>query len=457
MSNRKFFSGLPATMMARGTNVGPNRQQSNFYWPDEANTVTSPRNRMRNRSLSTASIISQSQASTDTEESRRRRNNDMSSRIEFYDMVDTTDTESVYGRKVDPTRNKKLETLKSRIEFYDYKDESPQNNNNHFNSYNDEDVNSVIEVVQNNQEVKNISNKKIESPEINNNNNNKISITPNNNTNNMDDLTNSVNKMSVRNNKQQQQQYVDSYSESEEDADYRFKKAYRQPIERNSAQKYRRPPLPQQQLPPQQARPRRHDSHFFDDYDDDNYDRYFDSASIRSNRSRYPRAMPSRRIYSPEISDDDFYEQRRREPNRIYQATFSPEREFRNPSRYGDFYAPQRDDRRMSMQRNANGGYASEMDNLNSQKSRSQPQQNNIIIQQQSAPPSTTAAESPPAKAADRTNTLSESRRRYNVNLKSNIFHTDNEYDEVVGKKKPLSVREFAGNHRIGVGLPDLD
>lgn len=137
MADRKFFSGLPDRMM-KGHASGPNRQQTNFYWPNEtdAEQFVPSRNRMRNRSLSTASLMSQSQASSDAEESRRRRSQQNKSKIEFYDMVDIgTDNESVYSRANDPTKHKKQETLKSRIEFYDYADPNQV----------DEDVQSVIE------------------------------------------------------------------------------------------------------------------------------------------------------------------------------------------------------------------------------------------------------------------------------------------------------------------------
>jgi hypothetical protein len=62
----------------------------------------------------------------------------------------------------------------------------------------------------------------------------------------------------------------------------------------------------------------------------------------------------------------------------------------------------------------------------------------------------------PPVKPVQRTMSVNEARRRHHVNLKSNIFHNDNEYEQVVEQRKPLSVRDFAANNRVGVGLPDL-
>lgn len=475
MSNRKFFSGLPEKMMVRST--GPNRQQTNFYWPDDSNAddVCSVRsNRMRNRSLSMASVLSQSQASTDTEESRKRRSRDLKSRIEFYDMVDMpTDNESVYSRKLEPSKHKKLETLKSRIEFYDYVDTRDSS------QMNDEDTNSVIEVVQKkeNQEVRNDKIGTIDTPVENKN------FIQNNNNKHIDEIANNVSKMSMNvehpkndmNNHNHKSQYIDSYSESDED-DYRYQKAFRgqhDAINRNFPQKNRRPPLPKQQHHHQphqyqQLHPRRYQSHYFDDFEDDGYDRYYENASIRSSRSRLPR-MP-RRNYSPDNSDEEFYDNRMYPKRngrmsrdyRNYEA-FSPEREYtraQNP-RYDDYYESYRDDRRQTNNRNTNiNGFGSEMD-YNRPKSRTPPRQ-----QQQQQQQSTTEIDSeqnipttsarPPIKPVTRSMSINEARRRHHINLKSNIFHTDNEYDQVVEQRKPLSVRDFAATTKVGVGLPDL-
>ncbi|XP_070507167.1 putative uncharacterized protein DDB_G0281733 [Chironomus tepperi] len=476
MSNRKFFSGLSEKMMARST--GPNRQQTNFYWPDDSNaddTCSVRSNRLRNRSLSTASVLSQSQASTDTEESRKRRSNDFKSRIEFYDMVDIpTDNESVYSRKLDPSKHKKLETLKSRIEFYDYVDTRDSS------QMNDEDTNSVIEVVQKkeNQEVRNDKNGTIDTPVENKNfiqNNNK----------HIDELANNMTKMSMNvehpkndmNNHNHKPQYIDSYSESDDEDDYRYQKSFRgqhDAIKRNYPQKNRRPTLPKQHHQPyhqqyQQLPPRRYQSHYFDDFEDDGYDRYFENASIRSSRSRLPR-MP-RRTYSPDNSDEEFYDNRMypkrngrmSRDNRNYEA-FSPEREYtrsQNP-RNDDYYESYRDDRRQTNNRNTNiNGFGSEMD-YNRPKSRTPPreqqqhQQSTIEIDSEQNIPTTSAR--PPIKPVARSMSISgDARRRYHINLKSNIFHTDNEYDQVVNPRKPLSVRDFAATTKIGVGLPDLN
>lgn len=408
MSSRKFFSGLPPAMMSRQS--GPNRQQSHFFWPDEsiANQVPS-RSRMRNRSLSTASVISQSQASTDTEESRKRRSNDMRSRIEFYDMVDTTDTESVYNRKLDPTTHKKLEGLKSRIEFYDYADSSQG-----ARYMENDDAISVIEVAKKN-EVKEVPKSEVIDHEI----------------------AKSMNSLSLQNHKKpppapqripiQKQSYPDSFDSESEDEMHRHQKSFRN-HELPSQRYIRRPPIPQQQ------RPRRYHSHIFDDFEDDGYERYYDS----NRRPRLPRMSRSRRDYSPDdISDEDFYD------DRSYSRRNIPNvREYRNrggTSRYGD-YSENFNNRAIS------NGHANEIETASRHRTPPRQQQ----------PMENESDTRPPVKPVERTISLNEARRRHHVNLKSNIFHNDNEYEQVVGQRKPLSVRDFAANHRVGVGLPDL-
>jgi hypothetical protein len=437
MSSRKFFSGLTPGMMTRPSNA-QNRQQTNFYWPDERSSdqVSSRSHRMRNRSLSTASIISQSQASTDTEESRRRRNNDLQSRIEFYDMVDTTDTESVYNRKMDPTTHKKLETLKSKIEFYDYVE--PKN-------YDDDDANSVIEVV-----------KKKENQEV------EASVAAEKTTNAQDeqDLAKNMSNLNIRKAPTQRNtnsQFADSFGSDSEDETYRYQQAYR----KSSAQKFsRRPHLSQQQqqqLP--QQRPRRYNSHYFDDFEDDGYERYYDEPN-HHRRPRFPRTNGNRRRdFSPDdLSDEEFFDDRsyarrnmREYPSRS--RVYSPEREFRSSSsRYGADYDNYHHHRR-SMNKITNG-YGSEF--VNESRLKTPPRQQKVNEIESETKLNAATAARPPVKPVQRSMSINEARRRHHVNLKSNIFHNDHEYDQSVEQKKPLSVRDFAANNRVGVGLPDF-
>lgn len=438
MSNRKFFSGLTPTMLTRTQN-GQDRQQTHFYWPDEFNSdqVPSPRNRMRNRSLSTASVISQSNASTDTEESRRRRSNNLKSGIEFYDMVDTTDTESVYGRKADPTTHKKLETLKSKIEFYDFADSKKKP------IQDDDDANSVIEVVKK----KDIQEVEVTPPKVYSND----ATT---------ELAKSMNKMTIQNNMKAPQrnisQYAASYGSDSEDDTSRYQKSYRN--RDLSSQRYqRRLPLPPQQLQPQlQQRPRRYHSHYFDDFEDNGYERYYES----SRRPRLPRMNVRRRDFSPDdISDEEFFDDNRsyaRKSNRDNRSSrpmaFSPDREYRTSgSRYGVDYDNYR------MQKVSSNGYGNnEYPNESRLKSPPMQQQNEIESEAARAQINSSNVSRPPVKPVQRSMSINEARRRHHFNLKSNIFHNDQEYEKVSERLKPLSVRDFAGNNRVGVGLPDL-
>lgn len=439
MSNRKFFSGLTPSMLTRTQN-GQDRQQTHFYWPDEFNSdqVPSPRNRMRNRSLSTASIISQSNASTDTEESRRRRSNNLKSGIEFYDMVDTTDTESVYGRKIDPTTHKKLETLKSKIEFYDFADSKKQTQ--------DDDANSVIEVV-----------KKKDIQEV--------EVTPPKVYSNDAELVKNMNKMTIQNNmkapQRNQSQYVDSYGSDSEEESSRYQKSYRNRDLATSQRYQRRLPMPPQQLQqqqPQQQRPRRYHSHYFDDFEDDGYERYYES----SRRPRLPRMNSRRRDFSPDdISDEEFFDDNRsyarkgirdNRGSRSMAMAFPPEREYRpSASHYGGDFDNYR------MNKVSSNGYGNES-RLKSPP-RQQTSTNEIESEARAQINSSNVslvANRPPVKPVQRSMSINEARRRHHFNLKSNIFHNDQEYEKVSERLKPLSVRDFAANNRVGVGLPDL-
>lgn len=133
---------------------------------------------------------------------------------------------------------------------------------------------------------------------------------------------------------------------------------------------------------------------------------------------------------------------------REYRNRYSPER-VSSASRYGD-YEESFKDRAMSNGRL--NGHANEIETAES-RLRTQQQQPQ---KQQLENESDVRGARPPVKPVQRAMSMSEARRRHHVNLKSNIFHNDNEYEQVVGQRKPLSVRDFAANHRVGVGLPDL-
>ena len=478
MTDRKFFSGLTDGMMTRNKKA-PNHQQTNFYWPNETDTeqFVPSRIRLRNRRMSNASLMSQSQASTDTEESKRRKSQQNQSKIEFYDMVDVgTDNESVYSKSNEATRHKKQETLKSRIEFYDYVDQKIQQP--------DDDVQSVIERPVKKNPEPSVTEDKIQAENGHKEDEQKQTQTKNEQQSyeNEQNLTQSVQNLSLspepKNGftpnypphetiRKKVPQYDDSFSDSEDDE--RFYRERRQMVE---DRRYL-PPSQHYRYPPSQrsvrSHPRRHNSEYFD-FDDDGYDRHYESTSRRL-KYRKPENIPRmvrRRDYSPELSDEDFYDNpdgyRRDYRSRIPP---SPDR-YRSSNRLDDneSYYRGRQNRRPT------NGYGSEMDfqrNLAPQTRKHSPQnQNNSIetpatsneyaseVEPQVSAATAAAAARPPIKPLTRTMSINEAKQRHQVNLKSNIFHNDPDYNVIVEQRKPLSVREFAARQRVGVGLPDI-
>lgn len=454
MTDRKFFSGLPDKMMTPRNSRGPNRQQTNFYWPNETDLeeFVPSRNRMRNRSMSTASLMSQSQASSDTEESRRRRTEQNRSKIEFYDMADIgTDAESVYSRANDPmVKRKRQDSLKSKIEFYDFVDTR---------SYQpDDDAQSVVE-----RPVKVTVEPSAPEPMTSPENGTKGEDKSKAQVKSEQNLAQSVQNLSLEakngygtSERGRRSQYVDSFSESDEDERYYPSR----PLE---DRKYN--PPPPHRYPPSQrsvrSGPRRMNAEFLD-FDDDEYDRQYDSRRLRYRKSENVPRMARRRDYSPEYSDEDFYDHTdgyRRGGGDYFRARLppAPERYRSNASRLDDTesYYRGRNNRRHG------NGYASEADHQRPPPSpRVSPQENTAASPEnghengvQSKMP---ASAKPPVKPLSRTQSINEARQRHHVNLKSNIFHNDPEYNQIVEQRKPPSVREFAARQRVGVGLPDI-
>jgi hypothetical protein len=174
------------------------------------------------------------------------------------------------------------------------------------------------------------------------------------------------------------------------------------------------------------SRSRRYHSNFFDNIDDD---RFYEPKR----RSRY---MKNRRNnFSPEISDEEFFDDRSyirndRDRRNYYPSANETENYNRPPSVHGY--------REKETHSQALSQFPHKTLSNNDEKNK----------QFQEEPTS--------RKGISRSTSINEARRRHHVNLKSNIFHNDFEYEKSVEQRKPLSVREFAANHRIGVGLPDI-
>jgi hypothetical protein len=335
-------------------------------------------------------------------------------------MVDVgTDTESVYSR----SSPRKQETLKSRIEFYDFVDTRKAEKA-------EDDVQSVIEKPA----------KKIPEPEIVES---PVTSPPviADLSQNMQNLNLSPkNGFANENSRKKPQQYVDSYSESDDED--RFYRSRNHMTEERSYLPPRYPPS-QRSV---RSNPRRFNSEYFD-FDDDGYDRQFDPP--RRPRYRKPEnipRMPRRREFSPELSDEDFYEGYRR--GEYTRARVPQPERYRSNERFNDneSYYRGRSNRRPPV-----NGHGSDRDFQSPPKSppKTSPDQPQME-------PKIPASARPPVKPLSRTMSVNEAKQRYHVNLKSNIFHTDPDYNVMVDQQKPVSVRDFAARQRVGVGLPDI-
>lgn len=526
MTDHKFFAGLTEGMMTR--NARPNRQQSHFYWPNETDAEAPPssKTRLRNRTISTASLYTPSQVSTDTEESRRRKSQQNKSTIEFYDMVDTTtDNESVICRPIDPHKHRKLRTLTSNIEFYDYVDEDKTSEQEK-----EQPIFVTAPVLEKIEQTKPQPSERtipvplkrtIKSLEFENGHSRgvleekmkSLNISP-------EPLNGSVcedylpPKLSVcgdysppkhseykeRSIKKHSKssKYVDSFSESEDDEYYHrpSRRAYEM-----EERKYYTPAPPQryysQHSPPRstynnhRSHPRPSELEYDDGYRNRRpKNRYRSDHSVESHYA--PQRAPRRqRQYSP-LSDEEHYDFDKRKSMEyldkrspvtppIYHPK-APSSQQQHQPQYTQYY-PEEDvayytdaaRRRNSAIKN---GYASEIEqnrsppppvtatpvksppprpesvySANNRRTKSiinggnDTEQDSQYEQQR---------RSTPYKPVSRSMSINEAKQRHHVNLKSNIFHNDPEYNNSVEQRRPATVREAAGNQRVGVGLPDI-
>lgn len=134
MINGKFYTGLPSEMMARSRVV--NRQETNFFWPDESHMESVSSKPKRTPSKVTSPIVNYNNDTTDSTDIKPKElfRKQLTSGIEFYDNVNAKTPESRRRRfkKIDNVNlnnnrdnhfqpeKKKLETFSSKIEFYDF-------------------------------------------------------------------------------------------------------------------------------------------------------------------------------------------------------------------------------------------------------------------------------------------------------------------------------------------------
>lgn len=139
MIKGRFYAGLTPDMMNRSRVV--NRQETNFFWPDESNAPPIPSHVKRRNSNATSSPLPVTNNNeTNDIKPRELFQKQLSSGIEFYDNVDAKTPEARRRRfkKIDNVnlnnndsqyqpQKKKLETFSSKIEFYDFVDEPKVN------------------------------------------------------------------------------------------------------------------------------------------------------------------------------------------------------------------------------------------------------------------------------------------------------------------------------------------
>jgi hypothetical protein len=486
MSNRKFFSGLPDTWInARAT--GPNRQQSSFYWPDESEVEEfsiRKNSRLRKSSDRESQKSDMSGRSTENEEMKKRHCNQMQSKIEFYDMVDTKDDnvkpiQKIPDKNKDPPAYRKAQTLRSRIEFYDFDDEGnelPEKNvgkslENSKNVTNEMKTSKTIEHFvsvekprekNNSAENNDVQGKCLrneESPQKegleamtsrNSDFQRDLKSSPKQNSKLIPknkELEENMKNLDINHEKSRKHsKYVDSFSESDDNDLVDYYHSRKQQQSNHLKIPSRRPP-------------RTPDLDFDADY------RYYE----KNRRARYrpsrqenqPIRLGPRKIYSPELSDEDHYdfdEDYRQKAFDYLERQRSPERKISRPHKeeeFNDRLPPKRPGR--YYQEEDDGAYYTDQARKQSSSSKngniSDADYEKRLAEYDKKYKEQQEGQQYPSKPSS---VISEARQRFHVNLKSNIFHNNNDYLTSVAQRKPSTVRNSATG-RVGVGLPDIE
>lgn len=149
MIRGKFYSGLPDKMMHR--EVRADRQQTNFFWPDESDAEDIPSRIKRRGSNAQTTATQKTSLTTANNESdikpKELFQKQLSSCIEFYDNVDAKTPEARRRRfkNIDNVNlnnadtqfvpeKKKLEAFSSKIEFYDFADANGKPSDTKYNN-----------------------------------------------------------------------------------------------------------------------------------------------------------------------------------------------------------------------------------------------------------------------------------------------------------------------------------
>lgn len=138
MSNQKFFSGLTNKMMEKDLKV-PDRQRSHLFWPDESGqeSVSTSSHRSRpGRQTSTPIRSNNQQTEYEPEVTPRERfNHQLTSKVEFFDMVDSSPQQKSPTIQPIPVSDKycndnRKHNLNSSIQFYDFVEDNKNTRNN---------------------------------------------------------------------------------------------------------------------------------------------------------------------------------------------------------------------------------------------------------------------------------------------------------------------------------------
>lgn len=470
MSERKFFSGLPQRLEKRA-GQGPDRQRTQFYWPDDENKpevqkVTPHRRLSRSSSRDSSAWEMNSEQEQQQAMVKDRKNKQLQSRIEFYDFVDCENDNS--NRKEPVQRNQppvrevnypkpisqdnysnqdydRKITVDSDLHQPEYepiiKNIPVDNKNGKFNNNNKND--EIFEVQERIHEIKleNPQQQKTPYPKINTNSVNSKNYYENND-NESDDEYGGVDRKRQqpdyvrRENSRQSQQQLnrrpDKYRGTEwEDYDdrkvnarrpprplYEYEDEFIYPVRTSSRERFDLPPRPRPQ------------------YDNDYYSRPYD---------RRERPMPRRMTsnYDPDYYDDRYFEP----PS---PSTQPPPPQRRIDGEYDepidrDFYYEE-PARETIKQNSISNGYTN--NNNNSNNSTSGPSHNNKVYGKPPRPLRRTMS-----ICSDAPSEIS--RAMSQRHLKSNIFFTDRELLHT--QPRPKTIREFAANSKVCVGLPDID
>lgn len=131
--SQKFFSGLTNKMMEKDLR-GPDRQRSNLFWPDESGQESSstPSQRKGRQTSTPVRVTNQKTEYENDVTPRERFNHQLTSKVEFFDMVDSPKSPIVQPAPVSEKycNDNRKHNLNSSIQFYDFVEDNKNTRNN---------------------------------------------------------------------------------------------------------------------------------------------------------------------------------------------------------------------------------------------------------------------------------------------------------------------------------------